>query len=205
MKAQPYLEVKSTPASEGSQYMQLFVRLKETRRRSWWAALKFKRLRRILSRPCECPEDIHYRTLSLSNNSASGLLDLAFVRFITIISPHSCNYWKEISWYGFRNPTDKQSQSFGFRLKMYACNPDRWPNNPRGHLHYSNISDVQTDFFNRMPHWNRNHIIINCLKGKFCADQVARGSNPINPKRIDDTWPAYLSILNVISETWQIG
>ncbi len=34
VKAQPYLEVKSTPASEGSQYMQLFVRLKEARRRS---------------------------------------------------------------------------------------------------------------------------------------------------------------------------
>jgi len=33
VKSQPYLEVKSTPASEGSQYMQLFVRVKESRRR----------------------------------------------------------------------------------------------------------------------------------------------------------------------------
>ena len=33
VKAQPNIEVKSTPASEGSQYMQLFVRVKETRRR----------------------------------------------------------------------------------------------------------------------------------------------------------------------------
>jgi hypothetical protein len=30
VKAQPYLEVKSIPASEGSQHMQLFVRVKET-------------------------------------------------------------------------------------------------------------------------------------------------------------------------------
>lgn len=29
VKAQPYLEVKSTPTSGGSQYMDLFVRVKE--------------------------------------------------------------------------------------------------------------------------------------------------------------------------------
>jgi len=78
----------------------------------------------------------------------------------------SCNYRRKISWYDFHNLTDKQSQSFGCRWKLYAYNLDTLLNNPRGHLRYFPIlSDIQPVIFNSLPHNDNNHLKIKDLEG----------------------------------------